>query len=206
MFDTFKAIVISLLASLLVVAVFAVLTEGYFRFTKPFNKNYWPNQFLPNIGFILQPGKTLKHTNGTDYWQEHKVNSIGFLDREPPSSTKKPNECRIAIIGDSFVEAVQVPLKRKFQVVLEQKLEQQHPNIDFTTLAFGYSGTGQSSQLAYYDHFAKNYDIDLLILVFVRNDFANNSSILEAIRRNHHPLHQPRFFLCSRSLNQQLPR
>ena len=194
MFDTFKAVVVSLLASLLTVVVFTIFAEGYFRLTVPFNKNYWPSQFSPNVGHTLLPGATLKHTNGTDYWQEHKINSIGFLDREPPNKSKKPNECRVAIIGDSFVEAVQVPLAKKFQVILENNLEQQHPDIDFTTLALGYSGTGQSNQLAFYDHFAKNYEIDLLILVFVENDFANNSSILEAIRRNHHPEHQPRYF------------
>ena len=51
----------------------------------------------------------------------------------------------------------------------------------FTTSAFGIGGTGQVSQLPFYDHYARRLHPKLLVLVFVPNDFRNNSPILMAL-------------------------
>ena len=61
-------------------------------------------------------------------------------------------------------------------------------------MAFGYSGTGQANQLGYYEKFGRTVAPDLVILLAVRNDFANNSPILESVRNGWHPYITPRLF------------
>jgi hypothetical protein len=61
-------------------------------------------------------------------------------------------------------------------------------------MAVGFSGTGQINQLGYYETFVRPRRPDIVVLVFVNNDFANNSSLLEAIRVGWHPQHTPRVF------------
>lgn len=76
-----------------------------------------------------------------------------------------------------------------------------HPGWRLSASAFGYSGTGQLNQLPFYDHFARHQKPALVVLVFVSNDFANNSTILEAIRNGWHPDHPPRVFARSDAAN-----
>ena len=47
--------------------------------------------------------------------------------------------------------------------------------------------TGQVSQLAYYDEFARTLRPALLVLVFVDNDFMNNAPILDGLQRGRDP-------------------
>lgn len=182
-----------LLIVLASVGVFLAGGELYFRVTVPFNHTQWPSRFTPDVGFTFEPGATVRHTNHVDFWTTTKANSLGFLDREPPG-TKVPGVCRIALIGDSFVEAAQVPIDQKFQVLLERMLSERYPTRRFETFAMGYSGTGQMNQLTFYDVLARPLSPDVVVLVVVANDFANNSSVLEAVRNGWHPRHAPRLF------------
>ena len=61
------------------------------------------------------------------------------------------------------------------------------PHLDITTSAFGISGTGQVSQLAYYDEFARYLRPALLVLVFVNNDFVDNAPILKGLHQGVEP-------------------
>ena len=95
--------------------------------------------------------------------------------------------CHIAMIGDSFVEALQVPIADKFHVRLEELAARELRHLDVTTSAFGFSGTGQVNQLAYYDEFARHLRPALLVLVFVSNDFMNNAPILAGLHQGVDP-------------------
>ena len=93
-----------------------------------------------------------------------------------------------------MVEAAQVRNDEKVQAVLEKKAAVTHPEWQLTASAFGYSGTGQLNQITFYDSFVHNLRPKLVVLVFAGNDFANNSSVLEALRNGWHPDHPPRLF------------
>ena len=95
------------------------------------------------------------------------------------------------MIGDSFVQAKQVPVADKVQVRLEDLARRRLPHLDVTTSAFGFRGTGQVNQLPFYDHYARRLHPRLLVLVFVPNDFRDNSPILRALRRGFDPDRQP---------------
>jgi hypothetical protein len=171
------------------------LGEITLRFSVPFNQISWPTQFDPRYGWNFIPGSTVNWTNHVDYWTSTQVNSIGFLDREPPAPGAHPGICRIAFIGDSYVAAPQVAIAAKFPVVFEQMANtrtEHGPQVQ--SFALGFDGTGQSNQLPFYDVFARPLKPDVVILVFVRNDFANNSTWLESIRNGWSPLHPPRLF------------
>jgi hypothetical protein len=117
---------------------------------------------------------------------------LGFPDREPESLSDSRDKLRVAVIGDSFVEAVQVAVEDKFHVLLEQMVNNvDHPR-KMRTWAFGYSGTGQINQLPYYDAYARAFSPRLVVLVVVNNDISNNSPVLEALRHGWSPFHQPR--------------
>jgi hypothetical protein len=183
-----------ILISLAAVCVMYAAAEVYLRCTVPFIAPTWPWHFDPRVGFLFDANATLKYTNGADFWTSTRVNSLGFLDREP-KIPKPPGTFRILVIGDSFVEAAQVQVEQKFHVLLEKNLNERLANgMPIDTVALGSSGTGQVNQLAFYDAFGPRLKPGLVILLFVFNDFANNSSLLEAVRNGWSPLRPPRLF------------
>lgn len=177
----------------LTLLVAVLVLEISFRATTPFITPYWPSQFVPDIGFLFTPNSTVKWTNGLDFWAETKTNEWGFLDYPPPSGNKQVGACRVAIIGDSFVEAAQVANEQKMQTLIE-KMAPTQLGIKIEAAGFGYSGTGQLNQIPFYEKFARKIHPDLVVLVVVNNDFSNNSAILEAIRNGWHPVKSPRLF------------
>ncbi len=181
--------------TLVVLGVLAWGGELYLRAKLPFNEIIWAAQFDERFGWNFTPGTTVKFTNHTEFWTLTEVNSIGFLDRPPPSPEKRPGVCRIAFIGDSYIEAAHVPIDKKFHVVFERlAMQQSQDGQAFETVAVGQSGTGQFNQLPFYDIFARQFTPDVVVLVFTGNDFANNSAVLESVRYGWHPLHPPKLF------------
>lgn len=97
----------------------------------------------PAVGTTFQPNARVVLTNGLDFHVEERSYEAGFLDRPLPPLAKSPGVCRIAFIGDSMVEAAQVPIGQKVQVVIQKRLEAARPGKPVETMAFGFSGTGQ---------------------------------------------------------------
>ncbi|HJS33485.1 MAG TPA: hypothetical protein VJ924_15940 [Alphaproteobacteria bacterium] len=178
--------------AVMLVAMF-VMAEAYFYVTTPFTKTAWPSRFDPVAGFIFEPNATVRWTNHFDYWTAEKTNSLGFLDREP-AIPKPPGTFRILILGDSFVEAAQVPIRHKLQALLETTLRRRFPERRIDVVAMGYSGAGQSNVLSFYEAFGERVRPDLVINIVVANDLANNSPLLESIRNGWHPYRAPRLF------------
>jgi GDSL-like lipase/acylhydrolase family protein len=113
-------------------------------------------------------------------------NSWGLADFER-TKAKKPGHKRILVIGDSYVEGVQVPLEAHYHVVLEKQLASKldHP---LETLAIGWAGWGQAAELRALKGEQENVDFppgmdlspDLVIVEFLPgNDVRNNHDELE---------------------------
>ena len=184
----------SILIAIATVVVVVALAESWFRATRPFLKPEWPNRFDAGVGPHLVPGARVRWTNQLDFWNDATVNSLGFLDREPSPAVSASSNCNVTVLGDSFVEAAQVPISQKFHVVFEALAQKEMPERHIVTQAFGYSGTGQLNQLPFYQVYARPTHPRVVVLVFVGNDLANNSSVLEGMRNGWHPLHAPRLF------------
>ena len=168
-------------------ALIGVVGEMYFRLRAPFAENIYPNASSPTVGGIYKPNAEVRHTNGLDFWTESRTNILGFVDRQPIDLERAAASCHIVMLGDSYVEALQVPVADKFQVRLEELAAKELRHLDITTSAFGISGTGQVNQLAYYDEFARYLRPALLVLVFVNNDFMDNAPILKGLHQGMEP-------------------
>ncbi|WP_027254481.1 SGNH/GDSL hydrolase family protein [Planktothrix agardhii] len=112
---------------------------------------------------------------------EVKMNSFGMRDRE--RTLEKPaNSYRIAVIGDSFMEALHVPLEKTALSIMETQLKTcpilKGKNIE--VLNFGVQGYGTAQELMTWRHHAQQFSPDLVILGFYPgNDIRNNFRPLE---------------------------
>ena len=77
--------------------------------------------------------------------------------------------------------ARRVPIAAKLHVRLEELAARRLPGLKITASGFGRDDTGQIAQLPLYDLFARRFHPRLVVLVFVINDFRNNSPILTAV-------------------------
>ena len=179
---------------LILFAGFVLLAGGaelYLRLTTPFLANVRPVRLAPGVGLTRPPHAEVRYTNWSDFWQVSRANSLGFLDREPPGAERAAESCHVTLIGDSFVEGREVPLADRAQVRLEELAARELPALDITTSGFGFSATGQINQLAFYDAWARRLSPDVVVLVFVQNDFQDNSLALSSWYRGIHPDHPP---------------
>ena len=113
-----KGIITVLAITFFLFFIVSGIGEIILRAKHPFNENQITNQFNPQYGWVFTPEQTVRITNHADFWVEEKVNSLGFIDRPPPIA-KNDDACRVVFLGDSFVEAVQVPINQKIHVQFE---------------------------------------------------------------------------------------
>lgn len=105
-----------------------------------------------------------------------QINSEGFRDREH-SKTKPKNTFRIAVLGDSFVAAQEVPLEQTFLNVMERKLskEKAFSGKKVEVINFGVHGYGTAQELITLREKVWQYAPDLVLLAFfTANDVTNN--------------------------------
>ena len=175
-------------------ALLALAGEAWLRLTAQSGNDGWPRAFVPGVGVLFEPHAEVLFTNDLDFWTTQRANSLGFLDREPPDPERAAASCHVAVIGDSFVEAIEVPIADKLHVRLEALAAAELPELDVTASAWGRRGTGQANQLPYYDEYARPLRPNLLVLVFVHNDFADNSPVLQAMWQGWDPDRTPYAF------------
>ncbi len=173
--------------NMLILLALSAGAEIYLRLTTPFRENVQPLRMVPGVGIVLQPRAEVRHTNMYDFWQVSRTNSFGFLDREPPAAGRAAASCHVTLIGDSYVDARQVPIVDKAQARLEELAAREAPGLNVTTSAFGYNGTGTINQLPFYAVHARRLSPDVVVLVMSRNDLWNNSLALESMRSGFNP-------------------
>lgn len=108
-----------------------------------------------------------------------KMNSHGFRDRERDYEKGK-DVFRIAVLGDSVIEALQLPLEKAFTSVLERNLNSESDK-RFEVINLGIAGFGTAQEYLMLKHYGLKYQPDLVILgFFIFNDIRNNSLILDS--------------------------
>src|SRR5580765_3039838 len=109
-----------------------------------------------------------------------QTNSDGLRDREH-SLTKDPNTLRVAVLGDSYMEEMNLPLDQTFHAVLARELDKTLNPMGrkAETINFGVSGYGTAQELITYRLHARKYHPDIVLLAFyTENDVFNNSRLL----------------------------
>jgi GDSL-like Lipase/Acylhydrolase len=129
-------------------------------------------------GFALTPGLEGQfQREGGSYV---RINSDGFRDSEH-TKTKPVNTFRIAILGDSFTEAMQLPFEQTYGFLLEQKLQQCNAfrGQRAEVINFGVSGYGTALELLTLRQKVWDYSPDVVLLAFTtHNDVFDNSRAL----------------------------
>lgn len=107
-----------------------------------------------------------------------RINSDGMRDREH-SLAKPAGTFRIAVLGDSFAEAMAVPAEQAFWSVMERELAGCAPGRRIEVLNFGVAGYGTAQELIMLRRNVWKYNPDLVLLAFFTgNDVRNNSKAL----------------------------
>ena len=150
--------------------------------------------FVPEVGELNRPGAEVRWGMYDEFYVTQRANSWGFLDREPLPPQQAARTCHIAFMGDSFVEASEVPVADKFHVRLEEQAARDLAHLNITTSAYGRRATGQINQLPFYDKYARRLRPKLVVLVFVPNDIMDNHQLGAAIYDNWDPDHAPYVF------------
>ena len=127
-------------------------------------------------------------TEGVVHFQ---TNRDGFRDRH--HEIEKPGDTvRIAVLGDSYCEALQVEREEAFWSVLEQQLNRRQvaKGKRVEVLNTGVSGYGTAQELLTLRHRMWQFEPDIVLLAFLTgNDIRNNSRALEGDK------HRPYFVL-----------
>ncbi|OGG47210.1 hypothetical protein A2671_00160 [Candidatus Kaiserbacteria bacterium RIFCSPHIGHO2_01_FULL_49_13] len=108
-----------------------------------------------------------------------KTNAEGFVGHDYPLE-KSPDTVRVALLGDSFVDARTVDWEESFAHQMEITARQRWPDKNFEFMNFGISGADTLTEMLYYQHYAVKYKPDYVVLFFYPNDFEGNKNYLTA--------------------------
>jgi len=132
----------------------------------------------PYTGWSNRPG-----ASGTWSWEgvaPVSINSRGLRDVER-SIEKPPGTLRIAVLGDSFVAAFQVPQDSDFCSVIERTmracggLDGRKPEV----LNFGVNAYGTGQELLTLEHRVWQCSPDVVVLAYFPNDVFDDSEVLQ---------------------------
>jgi len=148
------------------VAVFLVALELFFRFVLPASD--YPR--LTYAGDVLRyrPGQQGHYRVQDEIDVPFAINAQGWNAARPSYAEAKPaGATRVAIVGDSFVEAFQVPATAS----LAEQLEALPGRTRVEALRFGMSGAPFSHYLWMLEREALRFRPDVVVLSLVHNDF-----------------------------------
>jgi len=152
------------------VIVFLLLLELFFKFIVP--SAYPPMAYFDEVELIYHhfPNQRGLMTFGSFAQQKakYRINNHGW--NSPIDYDERKQKTRIAVIGDSYIEAFQVDTEKSYPSLLREKVKN-----DFDVYSFGKSGAPFSEYLHFSRYVNQRYRPDILIFNIVHNDF--NESI-----------------------------
>lgn len=130
------------------------------------------------FGWVLRPGFEGWTADEARVWV--RINRDGLRDRE--HSLEKPaGSLRVALLGDSYLEALNVPFEKTFAALLESQLQgcaQPHGQVA-EVINFGVAGYSTAQELLTYRARARKYHPDIVVLaVYTGNDIHGNHAAL----------------------------
>ncbi len=118
-----------------------------------------------NAAFRAQPNTTVSYSSKWNFKNSNKkhVNNAGFMNKQD-YITESPLPL-LAVVGDSFIEAMQVADDATYPALLQNHSEKMR------VYSFGFSGAPLSQYLIWAQHAKQNYNNQFLIINIVSNDF-----------------------------------
>lgn len=157
-------------------ALAVVLLEVGVRWLHLLPDRFWEPD--PVLGVRLIPGKSGWWTQEErEFVVPIQINSHGLRDVEHEYA-KPAGVYRILILGDSFIEAMHVPLEDTVGRQLERELGQMGRRVE--VVSAGVSGYGTAGAVLFFEREGVRYQPDLVLLAFYPgNDVGNNSEVIE---------------------------
>ena|GEM_PF-3505171 len=156
------------------IAISVFLLELTVRWWLPIsNVRYYYNA---EIGTTLAPNSRMRWISEGDFDNVVETNSIGFHDSEHSWNKNDGNEYRIIVLGDSYLEGLQVPIGNLFSQRLQKTLIGEYSANGISVINLGLSGRGPSQHYRILDTIGRRLQPDLVVLaVTVSNDFRDSS-------------------------------
>lgn len=127
------------------------------------------------IGTTLAPGSRMRWVSKGDFNSVVLTNTHGFHDREH-AYEKEKEVFRVVVLGDSFMEALQVPIEEGFCQRLEEDLKRLTGKNRIEVINLGLSGRGPAQHYAILKERGLKYRPDLVIMALLPgNDFSDTS-------------------------------
>jgi len=161
--NTLKTIILSVGIFLFFLAVL----ELVFRATHLFGARISWAQPDTLLGYKFTPGRTYWSLKENDHPITGKINSFGWRDEE--WSIKKPdNVYRIAVLGDSVVEAIEVELDRTFMAIAQNQFNQHSKNgMKIELMSFGRTSFTQTEELLVLKNMVEQFSPDMVMVLFL---------------------------------------
>jgi hypothetical protein len=111
------------------------------------------------------------------------INSLGFRDAREYALDKPPGTFRIIVLGDSVTFGHGALSDTTYPFLLEQRLKQWKPDVNWEVWNLGVPGYNTRQELAYLERVGPRYRPDLVIVGFFENDLMDNDVSTEATLR-----------------------
>jgi lysophospholipase L1-like esterase len=160
-----KFIIVNIVFFIIIFNFFLVIIEIVLRTTHMFGATISCSEPDSVVGWRNTPGCTFHFNKENDHPVPVKFNNYGYRDKD--WSLKKPNDTyRIAVLGDSFVEALQVEMEHNFISMTEQRLNKRH-DINVELMNFGRSGFTQIEELLVLRNEVIQFSPDMVVIFFL---------------------------------------
>lgn len=169
-----KKLIFSGLGILIALFIIEIGLRLFIRQTtlKFYDNDIFGSAFVPN-----QKGWFVSNTKEYSTWVE--INPQGWPDVNH-SIDKPENVFRILILGDSFVENLQVPIEERFFRKLQTNFDEKIKDKKIEIIAIGRGNTGTAQEFLILKNYGLIYQPDLIIQMFLTaNDVKNNSPLLQ---------------------------
>ena len=150
---------LSIVVLLLLEVVFRVLPTSDSFYLQAVTHEEPITRFEENRELTKQIGFDFSHVTS-----KH-INNFGFATDRDFFLSESDSNLIFAVIGDSYVEAMQIKNKDTFHAKLDANLK------NVVVYPFGVSGSPLSQYLAFADYAKKNFKPDFFIFLIISNDF-----------------------------------
>ena len=112
-----------------------------------------------------------------------QTNSLGMLEDREYSIEKPQGTYRIAVVGDSFVAGLEVPMKKRFPRLLEKQLAKSTGK-KIQVMNFGVRTISPAAEVQIYNTKVRQFHPDLVLMhIYLGNDLGDD----DAFYRDHFP-------------------
>ncbi len=158
-------------------SIACLMVEVVLRFFAPQYATYVRSNDIIGYSFIPRADYFFVAPEDCPGWSSSgTMNSLGLRDYEH-SYAKEAHVFRILALGDSYTEGFQHQLNQNWPSLLEKRLNDRGGDVRFEVINMGLSGMGIAQEYLLYENEGYKYDADLVLVLFIPNDFADSSKL-----------------------------